>query len=195
MAALAAVSAAAPVGSVHGAFLLTSANDTVAVERFERTATRLSGELLFRMADQRWTYVLDLDRRDGHVTHMRTEFRRASAGVDSPPIQSGTLEFVGDSVYARTGERSPERIATRRGATPFINPSFAMQEHMARLALAEGPDARVVAFTVSGAATFEVHVTRVGADSVVLEVGGIVMRMRVCVQPQPQARKTAHPFP
>jgi len=165
--------------STRGTFLLTSANDTVSVERFERTPTRLSGELLFRIADQRWTYELDLDPGDAHVTHMRTAFRRASAGVDSPPLQSGTLEFVGDSVFARTGDRSLDRIATRRGATPFINPSFAMQEHMARMALAIGPDARATAFAVSGGSTFEVHVTRVGADSVVLEVGGIAMRMRV----------------
>ena len=88
--------------SIRGTFLLTSATDTVSVERFERTATRLSGELLFKLADQRWTYEFDLDPGDGHVRHMRTEFRRASAGVDSPPAHSGTLEFVGDSVFART---------------------------------------------------------------------------------------------
>ncbi len=171
--------AAKPAGAIRSGFLLRTATDTVSVERFERTATQLTGELLFRMADQRWTYALDLDPRDGHVTHMRTEFRRASAGVDSPPLQWGTLEFVGDSVLARTGESSPDRIATRPGATPFINPSFAMQEHMARMALAQGPDARAVAFAVSGGSTFEVHVTRVGADSVVLEVGGVAMRMHI----------------
>ncbi len=165
--------------STRGTFLLTSANDTVSVERFERTATRLSGELLFRIADQRWTYELDFDPGDGHVTHMRTEFRRASAGVDSPPMQSGRLEFAGDSVFVRTASGPLDRIATRRGATPFINPSFAMQEHMARMALASGPDARAAAFLVSGGSTFEVHVTRVGADSVVLEVGGVAMRMQV----------------
>ena len=165
--------------SIRGTFLLTSATDTVSVERFERTATRLSGELLFKLADQRWTYEFDLDPGDGHVRHMRTEFRRASAGVDSPPAQSGTLEFVGDSVFARTASGPLERIATRRGATPFINPSFAMQEHMARLALASGPDARAAAFSVNQRSTFEVHVTRVRADSVVLEVGGIAMRMQV----------------
>lgn len=174
-----AAAAATPAGVIRGAFLLRTATDTVSVERFERTSTHLSGELLFRMGDQRWTYELDLDPSDGHVTHMRTEFRRASTGVDAPPMQSGTLEFAGDSVFARTASRPLDRIATRRGATPFINPSFVLQEHMARMALAQGPDARVGAFAVSGGSTFEVHVTRVGADSVVLEVGGVAMRMRV----------------
>jgi len=172
---LAADSAAA---SVRGAFLLRSATDTVSVERFERSAARIRGELLFKLGGQRWTYTLDLDPVDGHVTRMQTEFRLASAGVDAPPLQSGTLEFVGDSVLASTGDRPADRFATRRGATPFVNPSFVMQEQIARMALAQGPDSRAAAFAVSGASTFEVHATRVGPDSVVLEVGGIAMRMR-----------------
>lgn len=165
--------------TTRGAFVLQTATDTVAVERFERTSTTLRGELLFRIGDQRWTYALDLDPADGHVTRMETQFRRATAGVDAPPLQSGTLVFVGDSVLATTGTHATERLATRRGATPFVNPSFVLQEHMARLALAQGPDTRVGAFAVSGGSTFEVHVTRLGADSVVLEVGGIAMRMHM----------------
>ncbi len=176
--AAASVSAETVVSeATRGAFLMRTATDTVSIERFERTATRLKGELLFKLADQRWTYTLDLDPSDGHVTHMHTEFRRAGSGVTAPPLQSGKLEFFGDSVLATTGDRAPDRIATRAGATPFVNPSIVMQEHMTRLALAQGDDTRVSAFAVSGAATFEVHVMRVGADSVVLEVGGIAMRM------------------
>ncbi|MEO5988860.1 MAG: alpha/beta fold hydrolase [Candidatus Eisenbacteria bacterium] len=163
----------------RGAFLLRSATDTISVERFERSATRIRGELLFRLADQRWTYTLELDPWDGHVTHMQSEFRLATAGVDAPPLQSGSLEFIGDSVFASAGTGVTERIATRRGATPFVNPSFVMQELLARLALAQGPDTHTSAFALSGASTFDVHVMRVGADSVVLAVGNVAMRVRV----------------
>lgn len=182
---LAATSVAAPTAAPHaaaitrGVFLLSSATDTISVERFERTATRIRGELLFKLADQRWTYTLELDPVDGHVTQMQTEFRLASTGVDAPPIQTGSLKFVGDSVFATTGSGPTSRFATPHGATPFVNPSFVMQEQIARMALMQGPDSSTPAFAVSGGSTFEVHVTRVGADSVVLEVGGIAMRTRM----------------
>lgn len=178
---LVATSAPAPAagGTVHGAFLLRVGADTIAVERFERSASRLRGELLFRAADQRWTYDLELDPGSGYAERMHTEFRRASSGVRSPALQSGEFVFAGDSVFVTVGARAPERHGSRAGVTPYINPSFALQEHIARLAQARAADASVPAFAVSGGSTFDVRVSRVAADSLQIEVGGVVMLMQV----------------
>lgn len=169
MLVLAAGGAFAADGS--GMYLLRRGADTLAFERFTRTPGRLEAELLFRTVGGRWNYSITL-ARDAAPIRMEYEFRRAADPITSPPAQSATLDFVGDSVFASVSGGAIQRIGTRRGAVPYANPSVAMMEQILLRARAlGGSPVTVPLFAVGGAMTLDAVVTKFRADSVCIHLG------------------------
>ena len=166
------------------AIVLVSAADTISVERFARTASRLESELVFRATAARFTFSAALDAR-GAVRIFENEYRPTSAERSAPATQSATLSFIGDSVIAEvrgTGSSTAmtQRLATKSGALPYINPSFALVELALGRAIREGRDTVVVPlFAVQGGMTSDAKVIRVGRDSMVLDFGGVAVRLAV----------------
>jgi dipeptidyl aminopeptidase/acylaminoacyl peptidase len=162
--------------------LLLASGDTVAVERFARSPDRLAAELLVRAAGARFTWAVTL-APDASVTRLENAFRAAGADRSAPPAQSAEITFTGDSAIAviTTGERTAtQRLGTRRGAIPFINPSFALVEQVVRRAFVLGGDSvSVPTFFVQGGRTLSFVVQRVGTDSVVVDLGGAPARLAV----------------
>ena len=173
LAMLSLVTAPAGAAPSHGVFVLRLAADTIAVERFERTDQRVTGALAFRLAGARFDYDLWL-APDGSVTRMKNTFSKATAAPGDEPEQVATIEFRGDSAIVMLLP-VPARLqgfATRAGAIPYVNPSIVMIEQVVRRAFAiAGRRATVPIFAVAGGQTLEIVVTRVGADSVTLDLG------------------------
>ncbi|HEX9564994.1 MAG TPA: alpha/beta fold hydrolase [Gemmatimonadaceae bacterium] len=165
------------------AFLLLLANgDTVSVERFTRTSSRLDSELLVKMAGARFTMSATL-APDATVERFENAFRQASADPASPPSQTAVIRFPGDSAIAEitTGTNTiVQRLGSRAGAIPFVNPSFALTEQLVRRARAMGgAPATVPAFIVQGGQTIDFTVTWVASDSAVINMGGVPARLAV----------------
>lgn len=108
------------------------------------------------------------------------EYRALPFTPGAPPKQAATAEFRGDSVIAEAQPGGLQRIASRAGALPFLNPSFVLVEQVIRRAVVLG-GARVTLplFVVTGGRTLDCDVVRVGADSVSVMLGGTDMRFAV----------------
>lgn len=156
-----------------GAFLMYLGKDTLAIERFERSGGGMQGTLLFRIASTRvaWrTY----DAADRSVARMEADLTPASDPPGAPAKQRLTLEFAGDSVFLDAQPGGPSRIATKRGAMPFLNPSVAlMAEFATRTMPHPGGRAEAPLFLLGGGGTETAVVTRPAADSVVVEFSGV----------------------
>ena len=182
-AALALLTAPAALSAQQGdAILLVNGSDTISVERFLRTGDRLTSDLVIRGANARFTMTVTLDNH-AVATTFANEYRQASADRSSPPMQSAVITFTADSAIAelRTGEQaSTQRLGSRAGAVPFINPSFALVELMiVRAQQAGGDSAQVPMFAVQGGQVRDVVVTRNGSDSVLVNLGGAIARLAV----------------
>lgn len=178
-----ALAARDPEGSQasrNGTFVLVSANgDTVAIESFERSEDRLKSTLVFRAAGARFDFELGL-APDRTVSWFRNEFRQSLADPGSRPVQSAHISFAGDSaiVVVEPGSAT-QRLGTRPGAIPLLNPSFALVEQIVRRALVLGADTTVPVFLVQGGTTVQFRVRRHTADSVLVDAGGVVARVAV----------------
>lgn len=174
--------ASAQGGDRRDLLLLLSAADTVAVERFSRTPTRLETEMLIRAANARFTVGVDL-ASDGAALALQNTYRQAAADPASPPLQSAAARFTGDSVIIDVsggGRTVTQRFATRAGAVPFLNPSFALVELMIARARAIGGDSvSVPVWNLQGGTTATASVIRRGGDSVVVLIGAVPAHLAV----------------
>lgn len=182
--AAAALLAPVPVLALQqGTFvLLTATGDTLSIERFSRSPERLESELLIKAAGARFTMGLTLGA-GATVTRFENEYRQASADPASPPLQSAVITFSGDSAFAEIGSgdrKVVQRIGSRGNSIPFVNPSFALTEQMLRRArVLGGSPVTVPVFVVQGGTTVDFRVTWLGADSAVIEMGGVPARVAV----------------
>ena len=152
--------------------VLTRGTDTIAVERLRRTTTRLDGELVIRPARARFSYALTM-APDGRAMKLENHYRSADADIASTPLQSAVLLFVGDSVFvditAGTGAVTTQRLGSKAGALPYLNPSFAMLEPViARMQAARADSLSIPFFFVQGGQTLTVACKRIGPDSVLV---------------------------
>lgn len=162
-----------------GAFLMTALDDTIAVERFERTGDRLEGALLFKLARLRFDYTIGF-APGGEVVRMTNAVRPASAPLATAPTQSATLEWRGDSVHVVVQPGKPEHLATQRGSVPYLNPSLAMLELIVQKARrADPPRPGVPVFAVSGGRTFDMQVEFPSSDSATVRIGAVEFRLRI----------------
>ncbi len=168
-----------PARAVASQFVLRMGADTVTVERCTRTPDRLEGTLLFRAAGVRFEYGLTLGA-GATVSSARTSVTRANAPEGSAPEQVAEIAFIGDSAFANLVPGGMQHFGTTPGVVPYLNPSMAMIEQAVRRARALGGDTvSVKLFALAGGRTFPCRVSRRGADSVVVDLGGVEMRLAV----------------
>ena len=162
--------------------ILTSGTDTIALERVRRGPLRLDGDLLLKGANARFTYSIELDEQGG-ASRLRNAFRPASASAESPALQEAVVHFSSDSAIADIaggGRTVTQRFATEAHVLPFINPSFAQVELMIQRARVMGGDsAEVPIWMIQGGGTTTAQVVRRGADSVVVTLGAVAVRLAV----------------
>ncbi len=158
--------------SESGAFVVRVGNDTVALERFTRTADRLRGSLVLRTPRTATRdYVAEL-APDGGVRRLTVRLR--TLGAPNGPLAPYTaeLELRGDSVAVETFTEdtvSTRRIALRGRTVPSLRMSYALLEQ-ALLAARPGDrgTASIALLPVGGGTASPLTARRAGAG--VLEV-------------------------
>jgi dienelactone hydrolase len=174
--------AQAPAPERASFFLIAGGKDTIASERFTLTATRMDGELLVKPAASRMTWSLGLTP-DFAATRLLLAGRGAADAANAPPRQKVDVTFEGDSATMVTtvGTAVPttRRVAFQPGAVPFANPSFAMLEVALRHLAARGWRDTIAPVFVASGTSISMPVRRVGADSAVLMLGQVEMRLRI----------------
>lgn len=167
-----------------GAFVVRHGHDTVATEHFTRTGTRLEGTLALRNAkrtSERYSAVVAPDAtlplievtvREGAdtgqtkariVQRARVIFKEDSAAVDE----------MGD------GGIQTRVFGTEVGAIPYLNLSFALLEQAVRRARAAHGGTQVAFFNLGGGQTLVARISRLGVDSLRLDIGDTRVHLRM----------------
>jgi hypothetical protein len=178
----AAAMAQAPADS--GRFVVCHGRDTVAIERFTRTATRLEGTLALRnpkRTSERYSAVVG---PDATLPLIEVTVREgADNGVSKARIvQRARVIFKEDS--AAVDEMGDAGIQTRVfgtevGAMPYLNLSFALLEQAVRRARSANGGSQVAFFNLGGGQTLVAKLSPLGADSLRLQIGDTRIHLRL----------------
>ena len=176
--------AGAQTVSDSGTFVVRHARDTVAIEQFSRTDTKLEGTLTIRNAkgtSQRWSAVV---APDATLPLIEVTVREGSdsGGRAARVVQRARVIFKEDSaaVDALGGEGLQTRLfATQRGAVPYLNLSFALLEQAVRRARAAPQAPQVAFFNLGGGQTLTARLSPLGTDSLTLDIGSVRYHLRV----------------
>jgi Protein of unknown function (DUF2911) len=153
-----------------GAFVVRLGTDTLSLEQYTRTATRLRGEYVIRAPRSfHRIYTADLNP-DGSIRRFELITHNIDGGP-GPAETRGTVEFVGDSAIA-TNPRGDSIVTTRvavpRGTIPYTFHIYGLMEQIGRLARAAGRDSVPITALTGASATSGGYVRRRGGDTLVL---------------------------
>ncbi|GAC1696875.1 MAG: hypothetical protein NVS9B3_14710 [Gemmatimonadaceae bacterium] len=173
--------------TVTGGFVVRLGRDTVSVERYTRTPSRLEGEVVLRAPrTRRAHYVADLTPA-GTVSRFDFDIRSVVPAANAPRNQ-GSLIFGADSVTVQNrvnDSMTVKRLALRETTFPYLSGSLGVTELLTVRARSRVGDTTDVAVVPAGAAQlFPVRLIRVGADSVTVAVGGSTTPARARVDAQ-----------
>lgn len=120
-----------PVSGQEAAFVVLLGKDTVAIEKYTRTATRMTGELVSRFgpAGNRTTYEVTLGS-NGRPTAILYRARPLTGNPAANAPREVRITFVGDSVRREAvyaDSTNTRMLAAARGV-PSIYPAFGLLE-------------------------------------------------------------------
>ncbi|MGH7569594.1 MAG: DUF2911 domain-containing protein [Gemmatimonadales bacterium] len=147
-----ALSLAAQGAPVTGAFVTRLGADTLALEEYTRTATKLEGQQVLRVGRSVHRIYTATFRPDGSLERFELVTHNIS-GAPGPAETKATVEFVGDSAIVRVprGDSiATFRMAVAKGAFPFVIYTYALVEHFAERARAAGGDSVALQAVVLG---------------------------------------------
>jgi hypothetical protein len=168
-----------------GTFVIRHAGDTVATERFTRTATSLNGTLAIRNARNTSQNYQAVVAPDASVALIQVTVRESqdSGRVKGKVVQRTRVIFKEDSAAVDdvTGNGLQTRVfGTGKGAVPYLNLSFALLEQVVRRARVAAPAAsEVPLFNLGGGQTLEGKVSALGADSLTVVIGSVEFHLKV----------------
>lgn len=176
---------AAQAAADSGTFVIRHAGDTVATERFARTATTLNGTLAIRNAKGTSQAYQAVVAPDASVPLIEVTVREDldSGRVKSKVVQRARVIFKEDSAAVddlNGGGMQTRVFGTERGVVPYLNLSFALLEQAVRRARADGTGATQVAFfNLGGGQTLKAKVSRLAADSLAIAIGTVEFHLLV----------------
>lgn len=129
-------------------FVLKSGNDTIAVETVQQNGNDISAAMDARGSSR---YTLDV-KVDSQNLVSRLEIK-AYSQAGTTPTAHAIVAIVDDSVFAQVGT-GIQRAATKVGAIPWVNPSFALLQVLVQRArrLGAGP-VTIPLFLIEGGRT------------------------------------------
>lgn len=152
-----------------GAFVVRLGSDTVSVEQYTRTATRLQGDYVIRTPRSvHRIYTADLNP-DGTIR--RLELVTHNIGGDPGPMETKqSVEFVGDTaimVSPRGDSSVTQKLAVPRGTFPYQFYVMGLMEQIGRYARGVGKDSVRFSALASASRTSGGYVKKRGGDTLV----------------------------
>jgi hypothetical protein len=167
-----------------GRFVVRHAGDTVAVETFARSASKLEGTLALRNSKKTSEHYSAAIAPDGTLPLIEVTVREGidTGATRAQVVQRARVIFKEDSAavdeVGNTGLMS-RVFGTSVGAIPYLNLSFALLEQAVRRARRSGGEPQVSFFNLAGGQTVTAKVSALGADSVQVEIGNIQFHLRL----------------
>jgi hypothetical protein len=167
-----------------GSFLVRRGRDTVATERFIRTATKLEGTLNIRNTkgtSERYAAVL---APDASVPLIEVTVQEGTDSGSTRPriVQRARVIFKEDSAAVDEIGRSglvTRVMGTESGAIPYLNLSFALIEQAVRRARVANQGSSVPFFNLGGGQTLVARLSPLSADSMRMDIGDTRYDLRV----------------
>ncbi|HEV7705262.1 MAG TPA: DUF2911 domain-containing protein [Gemmatimonadaceae bacterium] len=116
-----AVVSATPAADERAAFVTTLGRDTVALESFVRTATRVEGDIMVRIPGTVLCHYVLVLAGDGSVTRSTLDVK--PIGISTLPERHVTIELTHDSIFADV-DSAGHHDKTRRAAGANVYPQF-----------------------------------------------------------------------
>jgi hypothetical protein len=166
---------ATPTASAQSAFVHLLRGDTIQVETFSRTPTRVAG-VVFPKVGGRQSYS-NVILPNGQLGALSLAAYSPDASEDSPPMMRAQLSMVGDTCIAvitmpRQTPRT-QRIPSAANASPILNTSIAVFEVMIDRARRSGEDSMTQELLLAaGGKTIPVTLDGLKSDSVHTTIGG-----------------------
>jgi hypothetical protein len=167
-----------------GSFVVRHASDTVAIERFTRTATKLEGTLALRnpkMTSERYSAVIG---PDATLPLIEVTVREGvdTGAVKPKVIQRARVIFKDDS--AAVDEVGSAGLMTRVfvtkvGAVPYLNLSLALLEQAVRRMRVTQGASELAFFNLGGGQTLSARITPLDGDSLKIDIGKIRFHLQV----------------
>jgi hypothetical protein len=163
-----------PALGQEGTFVVLLGKDTVAIEKYTRTGTKMTGELASRLggAGNRLSYEVTL-ASDGRPTAVIYRARPLTGNPAANAPREVRLTFVGDSVRREAvyADSTNSRMLAAANATPFAYPSFGLLEiAFTRIRKSKSPSG-TMAVVGTGAGAGSMNYT-VGTGDVISASGG-----------------------
>ncbi|MDQ3138581.1 MAG: hypothetical protein M3Q93_13470 [Gemmatimonadota bacterium] len=174
-----------PARTDSGTFVIRRAGDTVATERFTRTATTLQGTVTIRNARNTSQAYEAVVAPDGSVVLIQVTVREDmdSGRVAGKVVQRARVIFRGDSAAVDdiTSKGMQTRIfGTAHGAMPYLHLSFALLEQAIMRARAASPrTTQAPFFNLGGGQTLDARLSPLGGDSLAVTIGSVAFHLRV----------------
>ncbi|MHB8837990.1 MAG: alpha/beta hydrolase family protein [Gemmatimonadaceae bacterium] len=172
--------AAAPASVPQSAYLLTKGNDTLVVERINRSRSSIRGDITMR-GQARMTFVAEVGPGP-FVPTLTYKAWGAGASIDTPPLQSGTQTMSADSAHITVQAGATERRLARAvhdAPLPLMNNEFAMFElavaraqGLRRTLAANQTQVKLPMFVLSAGVQLDVTFDFAAKDTVSVRIAG-----------------------
>jgi DUF2911 family protein len=166
----------------RAAFITTLGSDTLAIEQFTRTATRLETDLAARVPRTRRIHFVATLNPDQTVARLEVTVRPAVPAPDAPAF-SGEMVFGKDSAITRVhlGDSTQTlAVATAAGAMPISSASYALYEQIFLRLRRTGRDS--IGFQmipIGGNQAFPTFAVRRGVDAMDFDYFGLPSHAKV----------------
>jgi len=157
-------------------FIVRKGKDTLAVERFTRDASTLTGQLS-QSNGVKVEYVANL-RPDQTVEHIEMSRQNLQGQLLTLSIDFG--DTLINASFEAQGKKQPVTIATQARSMPFLLNSFALLEQIAKASHpAEGQKVKWIATRLGAGDTASISVSRGVADTLVISApnGDVKLQM------------------
>ena len=169
------IGGSAPLSAQDGTFVLLLGKDTMAVEKYTRTATKLAGDVASRFgaAGTRLTY--DVTLANGRPTAIVYRARPLSGTPAPTAAREIRITFVGDSIRREAvfSDSTNTRMLPAAGGIPFVYPAFGLLEvALAELRKSKATTASLPAVGLGGNNPQSITFTVAGGDTIRMVGGG-----------------------
>jgi hypothetical protein len=170
--------------SDSGSFLVRRGRDTVATERFVRTATKLEGTLRIRNTKGTSEHYAAVLAPDASVPLIEVTVQEGTDSGSTRPriVQRARVIFKEDSAAVDEigrGGLVTRVMGTESGAIPYLNLSFALIEQAVRRARVANQGSSVPFFNLGGGQTLVARLSPLSADSMRMDIGDTRYDLRV----------------
>ncbi|HYL30310.1 MAG TPA: DUF2911 domain-containing protein [Gemmatimonadales bacterium] len=163
-------------------FITTLGDDTLVVEQFTRTASRLETDLATRVPRARRLHFVATLNPDQTIARLTVTARTAVPAPDAPAF-SGEMVFAADSAITTVhlGDSTQTlRVAVEPGAMPISSASYALYEqYFLRLRRSGRDSLPFQIIPIGGNQAFATYAVRRGADAMDFNYFGLLAHAKV----------------